>query len=442
MVNATLDELLRGSPYAGYTYSYPHKTAYRTFEPPVPLTESWEHEVKDALFLYLHVPFCEMRCGFCNLFTTNRPGGREDQYLVRLREQALRVGEALGEAQFSRLAIGGGTPTFLSPANLDALFGIVRDVFATDPAGIPVSVETSPQTATADRLSVLRDQGVSRVSIGIQSFLETEAHAAGRPQKTKTVLETLERIRNFGFPILNLDLIYGLPGQSVATWLESLQTALTFSPEEIYLYPLYVRPLTGLERRTQNHPSGEDIRAACYAAGRDLLLGSGYVQVSMRKFQKTGLPVSGPTYCCQEDGMVGLGSGARSYTSDLHYSGEYAVGAQGVNQIIDAYLDQPLESFNFAHYGFHLDADEQRRRYIIQSVLQAEGLSFRAYANRFGTSALDDMPQLRELESHGLAEITAAFLRPTARGLQWSDAIGPWLGSAMVQQQMEAYVLR
>src|SRR4029077_751810 len=98
--------------------------------PPVPLQELWATEPKDALFLYLHVPFCEMRCGFCNLFTTVNP--REDlesAYLAALARQAAQVREAIGPASYARLAIGGGTPTYLAPEALHLLFSIAEDLF-------------------------------------------------------------------------------------------------------------------------------------------------------------------------------------------------------------------------------------------------------------------------------------------------------------------------
>src|SRR5262249_36887626 len=107
--------------------------------------------------------------------------------------------------------------------------------------------------------------------------------ASARPQKTATVTAALEMIRAEGFPTLNVDLIYGLPGQTPSSWLYSLREALRWRPEELYLYPLYVRPLTGLGR---SHREWDDVRLACYRAGRDLLRERGYQQVSMRMFQK------------------------------------------------------------------------------------------------------------------------------------------------------------
>src|SRR5215207_3978287 len=115
------------SPYQSYVYSYPHKQAYRPFDVPIPLKDAWANEDKSALFLYLHVPFCEMRCGFCNLFTTVHPTqSLEETYLDTLETQAKRVKAALGAASYARMAIGGGTPTYLSAAQLHRLFDLAE----------------------------------------------------------------------------------------------------------------------------------------------------------------------------------------------------------------------------------------------------------------------------------------------------------------------------
>lgn len=273
----------------------------------------------------------------------------------------------------------------------------------------------------------------------MQSFDEREARAAGRPQRTADVLSALARIREEGFPVLNIDLIYGLPGQSVRSWLASLAAALRFAPEELYLYPLYVRPLTGLERRPKEW---DDIRLACYREGRALLLAEGYEQVSMRMFRAARAPAGeGPAYCCQDDGMVGVGCGARSYTSALHYSNEYAVGACGVRDIIARYSASPSQEFARAGYGFALDGAERRRRYIVKSLLRAEGLEQSAYRERFGAGPAEDVPELGALVESGLATAGASRLRLTDAGLELSDAIGPWLYSARVRELMRTYKL-
>lgn len=443
------------SPYQAYVYSYPHKTAYRPFTPPIYLPELWTQQDRQALFLYIHIPFCEMRCGFCNLFTT--VSHNEDfisQYVRTLQRQAQRMKAVLGDASFARFAIGGGTPTQLPIGHLETVLDIAENTMGAKLQKIPISVEVSPETATEEKLKLLRSHSVDRVSIGVQSFIESEVLATQRRQSNIQVEAALTRIKQAGFPTLNIDLIYGLPGQTVDTWLQSIHTALRFQPEEIYLYPLYVRPLTGLGRTDKEW---DDIRLACYREGRSLLLSQGYTQVSMRMFQRveggqgsnfspssphTPHTFPSPVYCCQADGMVGLGCGARSYTNSLHYSNEYAVGAKGISDILQAYIQTADELFEYAHYGFQLDAEEQRRRYILLSLLSDEGLNFVSYRQRFASEVDADFPELAELLSLNLAIKDEDSLHLTEFGIERSDTIGAWLFSGKVQELMQGYELK
>lgn len=450
----TLAERLAASAYTAYSYSYPHKTAYRPLAEPVPLAPLWAAEKRDALFLYLHIPFCEMRCGFCNLFTMARPDPElPRRYVAQLLQQMAVTAELLGARQVARFALGGGTPTYLEMAELEALLSGTQRHFAVDFRQVPGGVEVSPETASREKLALLRDSGLQRVSIGVQSFLESETQTLVRRQPGDQLAETLERIRAWGPPTLNLDLIYGIPGQTPASFVASLKRALDWQPEEIYLYPLYVRRLTGLDQIASRHPGrypeisiqaeANRQRARLYQEGRDLLLDAGYEQISMRMFRRpTALATGAPVYCCQEDGMIGLGSGARSYTRTLHYASEYAVGRLSTQELIGQYCARPAAWFTAAHHGIHLDADEQRRRFTIQSLLTRPGLDLTDYARRFGDAdPLTDFPALAELQQAGLATHHASTLQLTPAGLALSDGIGPMLISPRVQARMDAYAL-
>ena len=433
--------LVEGSPFVGYAYGYPHKTAYRAFPEPIPLDRLWADETRERLFLYVHAPFCEYRCGFCNLFTQSNPSdGLTGRYLSALRLHAERVRNAVPAAQFSRLAIGGGTPTYLTESELGELLAIVTDTMGVQLKRVPVSVEASPATLSTKKLRLLRDAGVDRLSLGVQSFDDTTSKRLGRPQTRRDTLRALEAIRAEHFPTLNIDLIYGAEGETVDGWLESVQAALRWAPEELYLYPLYLRPLTGLGRR-QAEDVGEwdSHRLSCLRAARDVLLDEGYVQVSLRMFRRAQVfGPSGPIYCCQEDGMLGIGCGARSYTSRVHYSTEFAVGQKGVRSILGSYLNHRPEWFDHARHGIRLTEDDRRRRYAIMSLLQATGLSRSDYRRNFGDDVLEHLPQLCELEAVGLGEISEERLQLTAAGIERSDAIGPWLYSERVRQLMTA----
>ncbi|MFJ8228985.1 STM4012 family radical SAM protein [Streptomyces sp. NPDC094448] len=438
-------------PYQSYVYAYPHKTCYRPLGERRPrLRELWAGERKDALSLYLHIPFCEVRCGFCNLFTRiGAPGELTTRYLDALDRQAEAVRDALGDdgpVRFAAAAFGGGTPTFLTADELDRLCDIAEKRMGADLAAVPLSVETSPSTATADRLAVLAARGATRLSIGVQSFVAEEARAAVRPQRGADVEAALGRIRDSGVPVLNIDLIYGIGGQTERTWRYSLDAALGWRPEELYLYPLYVRPLTGLDRRVRESDREWDARRlALYRQGRDHLLARGYEQVSMRMFRRTDAPGAGEArgpddYACQTDGMIGLGCGARSYTSRLHYSFDYAVGASEVRGIIDDYTR--TEDFGRAEVGFAMDGAESGRRHLLQSLLQARGLVTEEYRDRFGTAPEDDFgPELARFAALGWLDrdAPAGLLRLGPEGLAHSDALGPELFSPAVRARMAAY---
>lgn len=426
--------------YVAYTYSYPHKTAYRPIPRAPSLAQLWSGEKKDALFLYVHVPFCESRCGYCNLFSHSCVDSELATLFVdTLERQLAHVSQALGSAQYARVAIGGGTPSQLPLQQLNRVLQLIQNGLGLDLDALPVSFETSPTTATDDKLALIAGNGIDRLSIGIQSFHDRELKSLGRNQPVDLCQQALDRIRRYPFRTLNIDLIYGIAGQTTDSWRESLLRALDWQPEELYLYPLYRRPLTGLGNSQQ---SWDDQRLELYRHGRQLLLNAGYQQVSMRMFRKTPADNGGAVYTCQEDGMVGLGCGARSYTKQLHYSDEWAVGAQGVRQILQQWTQRPDSAFQVAGYGYALDRQDQSIRYVLKSLLRTDGLDLNAYQQYFGSEVLDDLPQLTQTLELALIEQRDHHLVPTEKGLELSDCIGPWLYSQKVRARMGSFDLR
>jgi oxygen-independent coproporphyrinogen III oxidase len=450
---AAIESLLELPPYQAYSYSYPHKTAYRALTEPQPLCDAWTQEDRGALFLYLHIPFCSYRCGFCNLFTLARPSSDTvARYLEQLDRQLAATADALDAHRFVRFAMGGGTPSYLSADQLRLVFDSVQRHCTVDLRAIPAGMEVSPETVDAEKMALCRASGIDRISMGIQSFSDAEVRTLVRPQQRDEVERAIAAVREQAFPTLNLDLIYGIQGQTEASFLASIDSALAFSPEELYLYPLYVRPLTGLGRiesrdgkaRFALRPEPVDSRLTLYRAGRDALLAAGYRQVSMRMFRAPHAPDTdlGPAYCCQDDGMVGIGCGARSYTRALHYSSEFGVSRRSVAEILEHYLTLSQEDFARIDYGIALDTDEQRRRYVIQSLLVRPGLDVEAYRLRFGGDCFEHLPQLRALEALALARRDGPLLTLTDDGIARADTVGPWLISDDVAARMAEFELR
>jgi oxygen-independent coproporphyrinogen-3 oxidase len=430
-------------PFSSYAYSYPHKSSYRRLDPPIPLAEVWRNEDLRHAALYVHLPFCEMRCGFCNLFTQSQP--EQDfvaVYLETLARQMRIVRDATGPARIEQFAVGGGTPTFLSPSQLTDLFRGIEATYEVSLRTIPTSIETSPLTATDDRLAVLAEFGMERVSIGIQSLDEADLRRLGRPQQLHEAHRALSAIRGAGFRVLNVDLIYGDPEQTLGSWQTSLSEVLAYSPEEVFLYPLYIRPQTGLARI--GRPPAEH-RRDLYRAGRQRLLERGYRQTSLRCFRLPRDNGGSATYSCQGDGMIGLGCGARSYTRSLHYGTRFAVRREGVQAILGDWVRQTDAELGLATHGVWLTADEQRRRFLILGLLQAEGLSRGLFESRFGETLDQVFPELDDLRERGWLERigeTAASddrLLLTEAGIENSDVIGPMLYSPEVRERLKEF---
>ncbi len=434
----SLEQFLSGdrSDWA-YLYSYPHKTAYRPFDERVPLERLWRDEPKDSLYLYAHIPFCASKCSFCNLLSVSRPSeGMVDRYLGALERQAAAVRESIGRASFSGYAIGGGTPSLLDTAQLERLVGMLRTVFGIDPAR-GGSFEASPDTLTPGKIRFLRQAGVERLSLGVQSFDADEARLLGRPRPDRALDNLLDAVAAEGFPAFNIDLIYGMRGQTEDSFRASVAAALRHAPTELFLYPLYVRPLTALHRREGRHdPEGVRIDSLL-EAGRGVLLEAGYVQDSLRRFCRPGTaPTAASEYSCQEDGMVGLGAGARSYTRDVHYSTDWAVGRDEVEVILGDFLARGSADFARADHGIRLTLDDRKRRFLIKSVLKSAGLDLPRYRGLFGTDALQDFPDLPELLRLDLAVLDGDRLRLTGRGMALSDGVGAWFVSRRVLERM------
>ena len=147
---------LEGPAYVQYQYGYPHKTAYRAFPQPRSLESVWAGEDQRALSLYLHVPFCEMRCGFCNLFTVAGPLEQVmERFVATLEREASMVRRALPRAAFSRVTIGGGTPSLLPPALLARALDVLERTLGAPLQDVPFCVEVSPETVTVEKAQLL-----------------------------------------------------------------------------------------------------------------------------------------------------------------------------------------------------------------------------------------------------------------------------------------------
>lgn len=421
--------------YQQYTYNYPHKHAYRTIETPISIKKAWQNEDTSNLFAYLHIPFCEMRCGFCNLFTISNPKKGVGQYLEALQREAATYRTTIPKIRFEEYAIGGGTPTFLSEPELEKMLSIFKNILEVDTQNKYGSIEASPKSITPEKLNLIESYGINRISMGIQSWIESETKLLGRPQSIKEVKRAIDNIKGSKIPEVNLDLIYGIYTQTKDSWLYSLEKTVDYQPTEIFLYPLYTRPLTGLNKMQKNTA---DNRLKLYRFGRDFLKKKGYKQLSMRCFKKENTPIISNKYRSTSDGMIGIGAGARSYTTDLHYSTNYAVSRKATKAIIHDYSLKT--NFEWIDYGFYMNLEEKWRRFLVKSLIDGGKLNPEEFTRQFDESVFN-LPIIQELMGKKCLEEKDGFVQLTEIGMEMEDMIGPLFFSENVKALMQTFEL-
>ncbi len=421
--------------YIQYMYSYPHKTAYR------PLKGVYLRDYASVLAgkghgLYLHIPFCQSKCGYCNLFSVTGLGQEAaDRYLTAVERQSSQYQEILTSVgtEFSELVIGGGTPLYLTVQQLERMFHIVTCYFRFSEKRSLV-VETAPNQTTREKLELLKQAGVSRISMGIQSFSDKELSVLGRQHNAEKARQAFALIKTYDFPCVNVDFIYGIPGQTAASLLESLKEALQFEPEEIFLYPLYVKHGARMER--EGVVLEPETAFAQYQAASSFLRGNGYRQDSMRRFvrQTTARAFSE----CGFGTSIGLGCGGRSYLGKLHFCSPYAITRSDCLARLKDY--ENTADFMEITHGIILSEEEIKRRYVIRHLLIRPGLELERYQELFGEDVLDAFSLLRAWIEQGYAVLEEnGFLSLTEAGLGVSDYLGPQLISPAVDQAMHEW---
>lgn len=423
------------NPYQQYMYSYPHKTAYAPLKN-IHLKDYLPYLSGAKNSLYFHIPFCQYKCGYCNLFSV--AGQREQimqNYVNAMERHVKQLSAKLpANTSFHDLTLGGGTPLILPVPLLRKVFFLAKNYFSLEDNGSSIAIETSPNQTTAEKLALLKEEGVSRISIGVQSFHDTELTALHRFHNAESAKKALDSIKEKHFKCLNIDLIYGIPGQTKNSLLDSLKQALVFEPDELFVYPLYIKPGTVLCQRNIS-PSADTYTMYCHA--RDFLKANGYQPHSMRRFAKTSNP-SLPESSCGFGNTISIGCGGRSYINHLHFCMPYAVEQEKCLSILETYLQ--IKNYLQVSHGFLLSLEEQKRRYIIRHILFGRGINREDYRSHFSKEAQDDFPILAEWEKNEYLTITNDFITLTEEGFSLSDYLGPQLISSDVQRKMNTGV--
>jgi len=279
--------------------------------------------------LYIHVPFCRSKCGYCAFFSEPLRAGALEAYLPLLLDEITLWAERLGRLSVPTVFFGGGTPSLLPPEHLECIMAALRKHFDLAPDA-EISMEANPESASAEVLRTARALGVNRLSLGVQSFRDEELSLLGRPHTARQALEAFTRARSAGFANIGLDLIWGLPGQREGQWLESLRRAVELGPEHLSCYGLTLEPGTPLAESLAEAPpeSPEDQRslpperelAHMYVHTGELLEDAGYMQYEISNYARMGFACLHNQACWEGRDYLGLGPAAASTLGPLRWT--------------------------------------------------------------------------------------------------------------------------
>ena len=244
---------------------------------------------KTPLGIYIHVPFCRSKCQYCDFYSLTQKDDRLlDGYLDAVCDHIREAGPQAPDYQVDTVYFGGGTPSFFGADGMAAILTTIRRNFdvASD---AEITFEANPDSVSPRLLRKLRSEGFNRVSLGVQCDDDRILEKIGRPHDYAQAVSAVQKIRRAGFKNLSLDLIYGLPGQTLESWQETLQNVLELKPEHISCYGLKVEEGTPMYdcREFLNLPD-EDTQADMYLSTVEILRGKGYRQYEISNFCKRG----------------------------------------------------------------------------------------------------------------------------------------------------------
>lgn len=369
----------------------------------------------DAISLYVHIPFCRAKCTYCDFNSYPDLDHLFERYVRALQTEIQWVSQD-PSLRVNTIYLGGGTPTVLPPALLGEILDACRRHF-TIAEGAEITVEANPGTVDSGYLTGLLEKGVNRLSFGVQSFHDDELRLLGRIHTAAQAMESYCLARQTGWGNINLDLIYGLPRQSLSRWRATLRQAIHLRPNHLSLYCLSVEEDTPLG---QHIAQGElpvpdpDLAAEMYILAEGMLDRAGYVHYEISNWAQPGYECRHNLTYWRNLPYLGLGAGAHSYRDRKRWHnvlspGEYITRWEADWQGPSPPAVEEIEALD--------EVLEVAETMILGLRLVQEGVRLMDFKGRFGRELMAVYGQeIREMEQAGLLEVDGERVRLTARG--------------------------
>lgn len=374
--------------------------------------------------LYLHIPFCEHKCIYCDFYSVapNGQGAAEyrsliGRFLAALeREIDLRGSDPRFQAPYETIFLGGGTPSLLDPSNIEEILGQLKGRFSIA-KDAEITLETNPGTVDRQKLKAFREAGVNRLSVGIQSFHEDDLKFLTRIHSANQATDCINNAYEAGFENVSLDLIFALPGETMERWRTNLEKAMTLRPTHISCYSLIVEENTPLHRMVaakQVTPLAPERDAELYEYTIGFLASHGYEQYEVSNFCKPGFRSKHNSRYWDHGNYLGFGPSAHSFWNGTRW--------WNVSNVIR--YAESLEGGTIPVGGQETLTGNQQKEEEVFLGLRSSGIDLVRFRERYGVDLEFDYSDVitRLLESR-LATSDGRILRLTSRGYALCDEI-------------------
>ena len=370
------------------------------------------------LSLYIHLPWCLKKCPYCDFNSHEMAGGlvqsTEQRYLQALIADLEMSLPLIWGRTVHSIFIGGGTPSLFSPESIDELLAAVRARLRLE-AGCEITLEANPGTFEKDRFKAFRQAGVTRLSIGVQSFNDAHLKALGRVHNSAQAHAAIEEA-SMNFDAFNIDVMYALPGQTLAQCEQDIQTALSFQPPHISIYHLTIEPNTYFAKFTPKNLPVDDDAYDMLDRITELTAGQGLERYEISAFAKANKRCLHNTNYWQFGDYLGIGAGAHGKLSFAH-----RVMRQVKAREPKLYMDKALSSnpWDCMVQETEVSRVDLPFEFMLNALRLTGGFALSDFSERTGLSITSIQKPLEEAESKGLIERDFTHVRPTARGLDF-----------------------
>ncbi len=344
------------------------------------------------LSLYLHIPFCRHRCAYCDFNTYTSLSDLKEVYADALCREIQQVSVATNgrKRPVHTIFFGGGTPSLMPALSMQKILDSVRQHFDLE-ADAEISMEANPNTVDEAYLTAVREAGVNRLSFGMQSAVASELTLLERAHTFSTVVDAVDMARSAGFDDFNLDLIYGLPGQTLNSWDASLAAAISLRPSHLSCYCLTIEPGTPMQRWLDNGKIAlpdPDLAADQYEMTCEVLGGSGYTHYEISNWSHPGKECRHNLTYWRNRSYLGLGAGAHGHAGGYRYSVVKQPRVY-IRRMMESETDQYPLSAAVAD-SHQIDRDENMADTVMMQLrLLEEGLDLKGFEERFGQTLND-----------------------------------------------------